>query len=168
VLLKLIPWRLMLLLLVGWSKKISYLSNYFWRISTVWWLGAKMMIWWYLDLTMLVCGWCCVWLVYYDTWFSNRLQICWYLQNSFEVADGFQICWDLKISCIWLNSTASVLTISSLSTGVHKLSTQGASFWILMGRTLLIRVQKLVSSGISTGWVDVLSDGHWWISIDVL
>jgi hypothetical protein len=41
-------------------------------------------------------------------------------------------------------------------------------FGILMGRTLLIRVRKLVFSGISTGWVGVFSCDHWWILINVL
>ncbi|KAK2421622.1 hypothetical protein QL285_032232 [Trifolium repens] len=45
----------------------------------------------------------------------------------------------------------------TLFTGVHQLSTHGAAYWILMGRVILIQVRKLVSSGVSTGWVG----GHW-------
>jgi hypothetical protein len=74
----------------------------------------------------------------------------------------------LQVSGIWLNFTTLVLTVGSLSTGVHQLSTYGAAFWILMGRVILIRVRKLVSNGVSTGWVGVLSGGHWGILIDVL
>jgi hypothetical protein len=37
---------------------------------------------------------------------------------------------------------------------------QRAAFWIMMGRTLLIRVRKLVSSGVSTGWICVFSSGQ--------
>jgi hypothetical protein len=48
---------------------------------------------------------------------------------------------------------------SSLSTGVNQFLTQGAAFWILVGRTLLIRVRQLVFSGISTGWIGVFSGG---------
>jgi hypothetical protein len=50
-----------------------------------------------------------------------------------------------------------VLTVSFLFTGVHQLSTQGVAFWILMGRSLLIRVRKLESSGVTMGWVGVCS-----------
>jgi hypothetical protein len=32
---------------------------------------------------------------------------------------------------------------------------------------ILIRVRKLVSGSVSTGWVDVFSDGYWGVSIDV-
>jgi hypothetical protein len=44
---------------------------------------------------------------------------------------------------------------SSLFTGDHQLLTQGAAFWIMTGRALLIRVRELVSNGIYTGWVGV-------------
>jgi hypothetical protein len=59
-----------------------------------------------------------------------------------------------------------VLIVSSLFISVHQLSTQRVAYWIMMDRTLLIRVRKLVSSGVSTGWVGVFSDGHWRISVD--
>ncbi|MCI66955.1 hypothetical protein A2U01_0088213, partial [Trifolium medium] len=41
----------------------------------------------------------------------------------------------------------------------HKLLTHGAAFWISMGRSLLIRVRELVSSGIFMGRVDAFSGG---------
>jgi hypothetical protein len=94
---------------------------------------------------------------------SNLLRFA----GFFQVADDFQICWDLQDSCIWLKSTASVSNVSPLSTGVHQLLTQWAAFWILMDRALLIRVRELVSSGISMSWVGVLSGGHWCFSIVV-
>jgi hypothetical protein len=37
---------------------------------------------------------------------------------------------------------------------------QRAAFWIMMGRTLSIRARKLVSSGVSTGWICVFSGGQ--------
>jgi hypothetical protein len=94
--------------------------------------------------------------------------ISWDLEVSFWVVGGFQICWNLQVFCIWLYSTASVLTAIYLSTNVHQLPTQGVAFWILMGRSLLIRVRKLVSSDVSTSWVGVLFGGHWWILVGVL
>jgi hypothetical protein len=39
-----------------------------------------------------------LWLIFYDTWFSDCFQIHWDLQDSFWVSDGFQICWDLQVS----------------------------------------------------------------------
>jgi hypothetical protein len=93
-----------------------------------------------LDMTLLVCDWCRVCLVFLildSLTVFKFVEIC----RILWVAGGFEIYWDLQVSCIWLNSTASMLTVSSLSTGVHQLSTQWAVFWILMGRALLIRVR---------------------------
>jgi hypothetical protein len=88
----------------------------------------------------------------------KSVEICKILFESLRVSKYVET---LQIFGIWLNFTASVLTVSSLSTDVHKLSIYGAAFWILMGRVILIRVWKLVSSGVSTGWIDVFSGGHW-------
>jgi hypothetical protein len=62
----------------------------------------------------------------------------------------------------------AVVRFSSVSTGVHQLSTWGVVFWIQMGRVILIQVRKLVSSSVSTSWVGVFSGGYWGTSIDVL
>jgi hypothetical protein len=59
--------------------------------------GGEVMLW-CLDMGSLMCRWCCVELVLYDTWFSDRFQICWDLQILFRVSEGFQICWDLQFS----------------------------------------------------------------------
>jgi hypothetical protein len=82
----------------------------------------------------------------------KSVEICRILFESLKASKSVEICRGIVF---WLNSTASVLMVGSFPTGVHQLLTHGAAFWILMGRTLLIRVRKLVFSGVSTGWVDV-------------
>jgi hypothetical protein len=133
-----------------------------------WWDGGEVLNGWRVgsdavSVWLMSCVFSFPW--YLILWpFTNLLRFAWFYLSRW----AFQICWDLHISGIWLNFTASVLTVSSISTGVHQLSTYEAAFWIMMSRISLIRVRKSVFSGVSTGWVDVFSGGLWWISIDVL
>jgi hypothetical protein len=56
-------------------------------VCCLWWLvvgGNEVLLWRWcsvvvvrrcLDLALSVCGWCRVWLIFYDTWLSNCFQI---------------------------------------------------------------------------------------------
>jgi hypothetical protein len=113
-----------------------------------------------------------VWLNFsLDTWFSDRCQICWDLQDSpFEslmVSKSVEICRSL---CVWLNSIALFWLFGGglqAETHMPRLSffrwsstfDQWVIFWILMGRLILIRDRELDSNGISLGWIVVFFGG---------
>jgi hypothetical protein len=116
-------------------------------IEVLWWcwlMSCVIVFFWYLIL----------WPVF------KSVEICRTLFESLMVFKFVEICRFLVSD--WTLPHWRWLWVS-LYTGVHQLSTEEASFWILMGPALLIRVRQLVSSGISAGWVGVFSGGHWWI-----
>jgi hypothetical protein len=125
---------------------------------------------WSLELLMLMRCWC-VWLMPIRIGFSlifrfsDRYQICWDLQDSFlsrwwfpsllRFAGLFVSGWPLSCRCWLFGGGLWSDCLGSLFTGIHQLLSQRAASWILMGRALLIRVRKLVSSCVFTSWVDV-------------
>jgi hypothetical protein len=44
-------------------------------VVVLWWWDVEMLTWWCLDLVLPVCGWCRVWLNFYDTRFFDYSQI---------------------------------------------------------------------------------------------
>jgi hypothetical protein len=138
-------------LLVLWCDSGGVVEVMRWR-----WFGVEVLRYW--------CGQCRViefFIRYLILWpFSNLLR---FAGLSFWVTDGFQICWDLQVSlyliefdcigveCLEVVCKLRFIYLGSRSTGVLQLLIQGAVFWTLMGRSLLIRDWELVSSDISSG-----------------
>ncbi|PNX86825.1 hypothetical protein L195_g042907, partial [Trifolium pratense] len=65
----------------------------------------------------------------------------------------------IGVDCLEVVSKLRLICLGSRSTVVHQLFTHEAVFWILMGRSLLIRDRELVSSDIFMSQVDVFSGG---------
>jgi hypothetical protein len=99
-------------------------------------------------------------------------QIYWDLQDSFWVYIGVQICWDLqvfvylvdfyRIDRCWLFGGGLPPETYMPDFSFYRCPinlTHGAAFWILIGRTLLIRVRGLVSSSVFMGRIDVFFGG---------
>jgi hypothetical protein len=128
----------------GASERVRYVDTPCWR-----------MLLFYRTSRLFRCGRCvwmvnaeCVW-IFPDTRVADRFSSLVRFAGLSESLRGVQICWDLQGSCIWSTLQHQVLTIGSLPTGVPWPSTFGAASWNLMGRVILIRVRKLVSSGVS-------------------
>jgi hypothetical protein len=65
----------------------------------------------------------------------------------------------VSVDCLEVVCKLTLTCLGSHSTVVHQLLTQENVFFILMGRSLLIRDRELESTGIFMGQVDVFSGG---------